>query len=313
LLNDGHRSSRRSDDTRLLRRVKRFVTSTPILIGCLWAIWSSAFIAIKIGLNEATPSAFTLLRLVSALVASGVVLMLSPASRSELTSLPAHRVGAVLGLTNMAGFTILHTLGLKTADVGIGSALVYTQPLLVALGAAWLLKERLTVRQTLGLVAGWAGVFLIVGGELDVGRTSLRAILFLLWSAALWALGTLAFKRIGMVASPWAIVFLACAYGLPPVLVFASLTDTEVHLSGTLLVTVLWAALGIVGGYGLQFILLSRGKAGVVSSWIFPVPVLAALLGVLVLDEVLRIELVIGASAVALGIYLVNVQASGTP
>jgi drug/metabolite transporter (DMT)-like permease len=293
--------------------MKRLATSTPVLIGGLWVIWSTVFIAIKLGLNYSTPAAFILFRVLVALVLLGFVLIGSSALRQELSSPRAHRAGVVLGLSTIAGFMILHTLGMESAGVGVASVLIYTQPLLVALGAAWMLGERLSPRQALGVLAGWAGVCLIVAEELDVDGTPPRAIGLLLASAVCWALGTLSFKRIGMVASPWVIVFLACVYGLPPLLIFAGLADFKAQMNGMLIVSVLWAALGIVGGYGLQFMLLGRGKAGVVSSWIFPVPIFASLLGVVFLDELLRVGLAVGALTVAVGIYLVNVEESGTP
>jgi drug/metabolite transporter (DMT)-like permease len=56
---------------------------------------------------------------------------------------------------------------------------------------------------------------------------------------------------------------------------------------------------------------LRRGKAGVVSSWTFAVPVLATALGVLLLDETAHITLLLGGAAVAAGIYLVNTRQAG--
>ena len=53
--------------------------------------------------------------------------------------------------------------------------------------------------------------------------------------------------------------------------------------------------------------LLERGDAGVVSSYIFAVPVLAATYGVLLFDEVLSLGLVAGGVLVAAGILLVTV------
>jgi drug/metabolite transporter (DMT)-like permease len=295
------------------RRVtsQRLFTSTPALIVALWAIWSTVIVATKVGLEDANPSAFILMRMVIAPMTLASYLSLSSARRLELVLPRAHRAGLALGITNISGFMILHTVGLELAGVAISSVLIYTQPLLVAIGATWLLHERLSPRQGVGLVAGWAGVGLIVAGELVVGGTPPLAILLLLGSAVFWAAGTLAFKKIGSVASPSVIVFLSCAYGLPPIIVFAGLSGMSVNMTSELSLALAWAALGIVGGYGLQFRLLSRGKAGVVSSWIFPVPVITSLLGVLLFGEALRAELAVGALAVALGIYLVNVQESG--
>ena len=65
----------------------------------------------------------------------------------------------------------------------------------------------------------------------------------------------------------------------------------------------------LAGGYLLQFALLERGDAGVVSSYIFAVPVLTAVYGVVLLGEPLSAGLVAGAAAVAVGILLVTYPA----
>lgn len=283
------------------------MTSTPVLIVALWVVWSTTFLAVKVGVSVASPAAYTLLRVLAALAVVLVALAAQPRLWRGLRDPRLHLTGLVLGLTNTAGFMILQTVGLQHAPVGLASVLIYVQPILVALGAAWWLGERLRPRQVLGIVAGWAGVVLIVVEELDLGSTPAAAIAILLGAALAWALGTLAFKAVGGFTSPWLLLAVQVGYGLPPVALFALVAESTVQWGGTLALTAGWAgAAGVVAGFGLQFLLLRRGQAGVVSSWIFPVPILAALLGVVFLDERLRLGLVLGAAAVVLGIYLVN-------
>lgn len=283
------------------------MTSTPVLIVALWVVWSTTFLAVKVGVSVASPAAYTLLRVLAALAVVLVALAAQPRLWRGLRDPRLHLTGLVLGLTNTAGFMILQTVGLQHAPVGLASVLVYVQPILVALGAAWWLGERLRPRQVLGIVAGWAGVVLIVVEELDLGSTPAAAIAILLGAALAWALGTLTFKAVGGFTSPWLLLAVQVGYGLPPVALFALVAESTVQWGGTLALTAGWAgAAGVVAGFGLQFLLLRRGQAGVVSSWIFPVPILAALLGVVFLDERLRLGLVLGAAAVVLGIYLVN-------
>jgi drug/metabolite transporter (DMT)-like permease len=84
-----------------------------------------------------------------------------------------------------------------------------------------------------------------------------------------------------------------------------------VHWTARLAVCVTYTGVvSLAGGYLLQFALLERGDAGVVSSYIFAVPVLTAGYGVVLLDEPLSAGLVAGAAAVALGILLVTYPAA---
>ena len=70
--------------------------------------------------------------------------------------------------------------------------------------------------------------------------------------------------------------------------------------------TVLYAGVGgSAAAWLIWTLLLARGEAGVISTWLFTVPVLAAVLGVLVLGEPLSARLVLGVALVAVGVRLV--------
>lgn len=282
--------------------------STPVVIAGLWAIWSSAFIGIKLGLEHASPEAFAVLRVVAAAaVLTVVVLVRGNRGVGFLGGRGVHRYGILLGATNVAGFLVLQNAGMVEAQVGIASVLIYTQPLLVAFGAALVLRERLTRRQVVGLLAGWCGVLLVVLSELGLALVPLRSVVLLLGSALCWALGTLLFKWLPPDLSVWGLLLWQNIYGLLPVSVIAALGSTRADWGAPLLIAVLWAGVGAsVGGFGLQFVLLRRGKASVVSSWIFAVPIIAAGLGVVALGDRVHPGLFLGGAGVAAGIYLVN-------
>lgn len=282
--------------------------STPAVILGLWAIWSSAFLAIKLGLSYSSPEAFAVLRVLAA-IAVLLVVVVWRGSRGAgfLGGRGIHRYGMLLGATNVAGFLLLQNAGMVDAQIGIASVLIYTQPLLVALGAALVLRERLTPRQTVGLLTGWLGVVLVVLGELDLGLTPLSSVVLLLGAALAWTIGTLVFKWLPPDVSVWSLLLWQNIYGLLPVTLVAVWGTSTAEWGIPLAVAVLGAGVGAsIGGFGLQFVLLRRDKASIVSSWIFAVPIIAAALGVLVMDDQLHPGLFLGGAAVATGIYLVN-------
>ncbi len=295
---------------------KELAGATPTLVVSLWLVWSTAFVAIKVGLRHADPNTFTLLRVVAALLTLLVVCGLR-ARWHRLWATRLHAYAVPLGATNVAGFLVFQNLGLADAPVGVGSVLIYTQPFLVGLGA-WLLRgERLRLRQVAGMALGWLGVVVVVAGELDVGATPRSAVVLLLLSAVSWAVGTLIFTGVPPDLSVLDLLLLMNAYGLLPIAVLVALgvgPAQSVDWGGTLLVAAVWAGAGAsIGGLGLQFLLLRRGKAGVVSSWTFAVPVLAAAQGVLLLDEDAHVTLLLGGAAVAVGIWLVNRRSLSEP
>lgn len=284
----------------------RRLTSTPALVVALWSVWSTAFIAIKVGLGVSSPDVFTLLRVGAALLTL-VVAVAVTGRLGRLGDPRLHRYGILLGATNVVGFLVFQNLGLADAPVGVGSVLIYTQPFLVALGA-WVFRgERLTLVQVGGMLLGWLGVVVVVAGEIDVGATPVRAVVFLLLSATSWAIGTVLFTTLPPDMPVLELLLVMNAYGIVPIALIVALGSGYAEWGTTLALSALWAGAGAsIGGLGLQFLLLRRGKAGVVSSWTFAVPVLATALGVLLLDETAHITLLLGGAAVAAGIYLVN-------
>jgi drug/metabolite transporter (DMT)-like permease len=93
--------------------------------------------------------------------------------------------------------------------------------------------------------------------------------------------------------------------GAPLLLVGALLTEPLPPLSARFTLPVLFAgAFGSALAWGLWSVLLRRGEAGVVSTWLFAVPMLAAVLGVVLLGEPLSAELGVGIALVAVAVRL---------
>jgi drug/metabolite transporter (DMT)-like permease len=292
------------------RLVVSFLRSTPVVIVGLWTVWSVAFPAIKLGLSAASPEVFALLRVAAAVAVLAVIV---GARRLRADRAPVgsgrHGIWIGLGMLNVAGFLTFQNLGMVDAPAGVSSVLIYTQPFLVAISARLLLGERLTLRRFSGLVAGWLGVAVVVGAEFDAGGTPLASVLLLLAAAACWSGGTLLFKAALREGDLWRVLLWQNAYGLVPIALVAASRPGEVTWGVPLVFGVLWAGVAAsIAGFGLQFILLRRGEASVVSSWIFAVPILASVLGVVFLGEPLRAGLALGGLAAAVGIYLVNSQ-----
>ena len=288
---------------------------TPVLAVGLCLVWSTAFVFVELGLRDATASQFAAMRAVAAMPALALGLLVRNAAglRAALRSSRTHLLGALLGAVNVAGFVGLQTAGFERSGIGFGAVLIYTQPLMVAVLARVFLAERLRPRQVLGLLAGWLGVGLVVLGEASgAGATTgvWQAVPLFLGAAACFAVGTVVVKAVstGDAVPLGPPLLLAFCYGSVPLVVIGLADGTPVSWTGSLWTAVVYTgALSLAGGYLLQFALLERGEAGVVSSWIFAVPVLAAIYGVLLFDEPVSPGLVAGVVAVAAGILLVTV------
>jgi drug/metabolite transporter (DMT)-like permease len=164
-----------------------------------------------------------------------------------------------------------------------------------------LLGEHLTRRRLVGALLGFAGVAIV--GLHQATEVSLAGVLFLLAASLSWTVGTLVTTAVEAPILP--LVAGQHIVGAPILLAFALATEPVPSFSAKLVSCVVFAGVfGSALGWMLLGTLLRRGEAGTVSTWLFAVPVLAAILGIVVLGESLSVELVIGVALVAVAVRL---------
>jgi drug/metabolite transporter (DMT)-like permease len=98
----------------------------------------------------------------------------------------------------------------------------------------------------------------------------------------------------------------------PLLVATAALTEPFPALSTKFVVCVLVAGLcGSAMAWMLWSLLMRRGEAGVVSTWLFAVPMLAAAFGVVLLDEPMSVALGVGIALVAVAVRLATSSPGG--
>jgi drug/metabolite transporter (DMT)-like permease len=269
-------------------------------------LWSSSFVAARVGLRHLTPLLFVAVRMVlAAAVLLGVMTVLRRSWRG-LAGWWAHC--AVSGvLTNSVLLMTAHA-----AMVHIGAApiaLIQTlNPLLTALLAWPLLGERLRPLQWLGLVLGAAGVVLIVG--LAAARSPLELNGLLLAAAGVVGLcgGTLYFGRFcrGVpILEGTTVQLLAAAVAC--VVATALFETPRAEWTEGAIAAVLWNAAAVsLGGMALYYLMLVRGTAARATANFYLVPGTAALLAWVLLDERLSVLTVVGLVVSSIGCWLVS-------
>src|SRR5690606_7986687 len=127
-------------------------------------LWSTGFIGGKLGLPYAEPLTFLSARyaLVLALMLPLVWLTRAPWPRDARQILHIAISGLLVHGVYLAGVFTAIGAGLPA---GVTALVVGMQPLLTALGAGWLLGERVVARQWAGLALGFTGVALVIAGQ----------------------------------------------------------------------------------------------------------------------------------------------------
>jgi drug/metabolite transporter (DMT)-like permease len=212
-----------------------------------------------------------------------------------------------LALLNQYAFIGLQVAGLRTVAAGPAAAITYLQPVLVVLASGPVLGERLTPRRIAAVLLGFAGVAVV--GLHQSATASAGGVLLLIAAAVAWSAGALVTS-----ASTEPIVPLVVGQHLvaaPLLVATAAAAEPFPALTAKFIWCILFAGLcGSAMAWMLWSLLLRRGEASVVSTWLFAVPVLAAVLGVVFLGEAVSVALAIGIALVAVAVRL---AATGTP
>ena len=269
----------------------------------LAAMWSSSYAVIKIGLSTIDPSVLVLGRM---LVGSAVIYVALKLARMSLSRDPRDWLSyAITGLLGSALPFFLITWGEQTVDSALASILMGTVPVMTLLLAAWVVPdESLSPRMVVGELGGLAGIVLLVGPSAlsDFGRDVVAKIA-IVGATLCYATSTVYIRRfvsrpaLEMATGSMFVgtVFMACVVALKG----AALTSIEPTFAS--LGAVLYLGLFSTACANLiYFHLVPRLGATRMSQVNFAVPVGGALLGMLLLGEVLT-TLRIVALAVIIG------------
>jgi drug/metabolite transporter (DMT)-like permease len=269
-------------------------------------IWSSAFIAVKIGLPSSPP----LFLMASRFLVAGAVLVAYAFVRSARMPRGPREWWplAALGLLNFGLYLGLTAIALQHLSAGMGAVLASTNPLMLAVLAPWVLGERVGPLKITGIVTSFAGVMWLMRSRIgDDNRPG--AMVLVVVSIMCLVAGTLLFKRMrldyDLLVLNGTQLLAAGVFLIVPSLLLEPVRDVRLDPSflasqAYLVVVVSWI------GMAIWFWLLRAGDATRASAWFFLNPVLGLLLGALLLGEPLRPQDFAGAAAVAAGIYLVQ-------
>ncbi|MEX3017184.1 DMT family transporter [Gymnodinialimonas hymeniacidonis] len=157
-----------------------------VLMGLTFAlIWSSAFSSARI-IVEAAPPLFSLSArfAISGLIGVGIAWALGQGfnlTRSQW------RAVLIFGICQNAIYLGLNFVAMQTIEASLAAIIASTMPLLVALANWTIFKERLPVMGIFGMVAGFAGVALIMAQRFEGGADPFAIGLCMIAAVALAA------------------------------------------------------------------------------------------------------------------------------
>ncbi len=272
-------------------------------------VWGTTWLAIRIGLETVPPFLSAGIRCCfAAVVLYGMVRVRGvpvPLTRN------AWRVYVSLGvLTIGIPFGLIYW-GQQYIPTGLSSILFGAFPLWVAILSHLMLRdERLNVFKVIAVVLGFIGVVVIFSAESSIGDA--RAFLGMsavLVSTILQALALIVIKKFGEPVSPIAMNFIGMAMGGGLLLIMSVLLEggQDVTWTGAAVGSLLYlAVVGSVVTFMAYFWLLKRIEAVYLSLSSFINPIVAVVLGSVVLGERLPPTVFTGAALVLTGLLVAN-------
>ena len=275
-------------------------------LALLASVWGSSYLFIKVALADLTP-----LQIVAARLGLGaaVLIVISYlrhidvlATRSSLRPLIVMALFA-----NIAPFLLI-TWGEERISTGLTAILNSTTPLFTAGIAAFVVPgERLSALRVAGIVAGFAGVTVIVGGTGEPG--AVIGGLAVVVASFSYGIGFV-FARVRLTNRGHSILALSTAQLFVASVLLAPITvwDVIVHTPSVGATPAL--SVGVLGavGTGLAYILYYRlvSDIGATSASFvtYLIPIFGVALGFLVLDERIGWNTLVGALLVIAGIAI---------
>lgn len=294
---------------------------TPILLVMPFFLWGTAMVAMKGVMPHTTPLFMAGMRLIPA-----GILVLIVAAISKRSQPQSWQAWAWIGLFALVDGTLFQgflAAGLVRTTAGLGSVMIDSQPLAVALLSAWLFKERIGAIGICGLILGVLGISCIglpiewlsqvatspLASQFDLSDLFNRGEWLMLLAALSMAVGTILIPFVTkyvdpVVATGWHMII----GGIPLAIGSFYLESNQwTAVTGYDWLSIVYSTVfGSAIAYGLFFYFASQGNLTSLSSLTFLTPVFALLFGSLFLGETLDLLQWCGVSLTLVSILLIN-------
>lgn len=279
-----------------------------VRLGILAVLWGTTFLFIKISLGGLSPVQMVCGRM---LFGTGLLLLVLVWRRERFWQTPHLFLHLAVASTvaNLAPY-FLFAWAEQRVDSSVAGTLNSTTPLFTLLLAYLTRTERgVSLGRVCGLLVGFCGAVLVVAPwRAGMAAGSVSGELASLGAAACYGIGYVYMRRFltGRGLSPLALATIQLAVGTSIICaVTPVVANTPLHVSAVVAFSTL--ALGVFGtgmAYLLNYRLIQDEGATSASTVTYLLPIVAVVLGILVLGEPVSWNLWVGAPVVLLGVSL---------
>lgn len=285
--------------------------NTQKLMGHLMAlftsfVWGVTFVSSKIVLEHFTPLALMTIRFTLAYVALWII----HPKVLKFRGLKEEAIFAAAGLTGVFGYFLMENTAILYTTVSNVGLILAAVPLFVAIVLHLFTDdEHFHINLLYGFIIAITGVGLIIyNGQVNLEVNPFGDFLAIM-AALVWALYSLALKKINNQLSPIIITRRIFFYGASAGVVMLMLVEGGTNLK-PLFTTNAWMHVGFLGLVGSATCYVFWNKAinliGAVktSNYIYLMPLFTMVASVVVLNEVITRLMIVGCILILIGVYV---------
>ena len=286
-------------------------------LGVVYVVWSTTFVAIRV-VNETLPP--MLATGVRFLVAGGVLLPIALRFGDRSGDRPhaaQWRGAAVVAVLLMVGGNGGIVWAERTIPSGMAGLAIATVPLWMAAIDRIVLGRRQPTPVFVGLVIGFAGAALLVGGNALDGEIDMGGLLVAFAAAASWAAGSIYQRHAVLPRRPFVAAGMEMLLGAAMFFLIGTLAgepgkvDLELFSRASVFALAYLIAIGSWVGFTSYLWLLRVARTSLVATYAYVTPVGAVLLGWLLLDESLSIRTVVAGAIIVIAVAII-ISTGGT-
>lgn len=272
----------------------------------LSSIWGAAFMFNDVVVRDVSPMTIVAGRL---LIAAVVLIPIAWATSAVLPPRAAWPpILFLAAFNNVVPFALI-TWAQDSITSSLAATLVATMPLFTLLFVYSLHTERPDVERVFGLLIGFVGTAILIGPDLgDFTSSGTLGEIGVIVAAAFYAISTVV-AREKAAGEPLSLasgqMIFGAAMAVPLALAIDGLPRFDIPADAA----ASWVALGVLPSglaYVLFFTLVQRITATQLSLVSYLIPIVATLLGWLVLDETIGVNLLAGLGLIIVGVAAVN-------
>ncbi len=279
-----------------------------LVIICI--VWGTTYLVLKIGVEEVPPFLFTGIRQTVAGLALAAIMMFFFGNRLlDLKTIGRH---AIVGFFMISIGNGAVGWGELYVSSSIAAIICSLMPLwIIFINFAYGKGDKIDAQMVIGVLLGFVGLVLIFGdGIADFQNPDYTlGIIIIFLATASWAAGTIYLRTFKKHGTPILDAGLQMFFGGLFLLLLSSFTEdpAQANWNGDSIFALFYLIIfGSAIAYGAYSYVLTRLPTPIVSLYAYINPVVAVILGWLILDEKLNTAIMIGCLIIVAGVYIVN-------